>query len=153
MAGTVCPVCRIHDSIDLVNDYEIARSHLWLLRHHPTPSPKIGWLMLDSIRHLGGPLDLNDLEASEWGKAVRSSSRLVKDLTNCDRVYAIAFGEGARHLHLHLVPRFEGDPSTSAWSVADFYRDSESGLKRAASPEQIFDFIRRAREVFTWDYS
>ena len=152
MSDIICPVCKIHDDVDLVNDYEIARSNLWLLRHHPSPSPMVGWLMLDSVRHLGGPLDLDDREASEWGKVVRASSRLVKDLTNCDRVYAIAFGEGARHLHLHLIPRFEGDPSTSAWSVADLYRDSESGLAQVASSPQIFDLVRRAREVFAWDY-
>ena len=29
--------------------------------------------------------------------AVQQAIRLVRQLTNCDRVYAIAFGEGAQH--------------------------------------------------------
>ena len=50
-------------------------------------------------------------------------NRLVKHVSGCDRVYAIAFGEGARHLHLHLIPRCNGIPETEAWAVADLYRD------------------------------
>jgi diadenosine tetraphosphate (Ap4A) HIT family hydrolase len=53
---------------------------------------------------------------------VRHASQLVQQITGCERVYAIAFGEGAPHLHLHLIPRHVSNPLTAAWSVADLYR-------------------------------
>ena len=68
------------------------------------------------------------------GGAVQQASQLVRDLTVCDRVYAIAFGEGAQHLHLHLIPRFVADPQTTAWCVADFYRAVAHGDASAAHP-------------------
>ena len=78
--------------------YEIFRNDLWVLRHHPDPAPLLGWFLLDSRRHCSGPIEFTTAEASAWGGAVQQASRLVQRLTQCDRVYAIAFGEGAQHL-------------------------------------------------------
>ena len=62
-------------------------------------------------------------------------------------VYAIAFGEGALHLHLHLIPRDGADDRTKAWSVADLYRQVEAGIIPAADRERIADFIAAARQL------
>jgi diadenosine tetraphosphate (Ap4A) HIT family hydrolase len=102
-------------------------------------------LLLDSLRHVAEPADFNDQEAASWGLAVRYSSALLKEQTGCDRVYVIAFGEGAPHLHLHLIPRFAGDARTSAWSVADHYRAVASGERAAASSAQVAELVARAR--------
>lgn len=104
--------------------------------------------MLDSLRHLGGPIEFNQDEAASWGEAVQRASRLVQLLTNCSRVYAIAFGEGAKHLHLHLIPRFATEPSSEAWKVADLYRAVAEGKDTAASPKAVVEFMRKAR--FHW---
>ena len=61
--------------------------------------------------------------------------------------YAIAFGEGARHLHLHLIPRCADDLRTTAWSVADLYRNVESGRAAAASVERVKEWLFRARLI------
>ena len=107
----------------------------------------LGWLLLDTLRHCSGPVDFNSDEASRWGGAVQQASQLVRDLTVCDRVYAIAFGEGAQHLHLHLIPRFINDPATAAWSVADLYRAVACGDLQAAGPEAVQALVRHARTV------
>jgi diadenosine tetraphosphate (Ap4A) HIT family hydrolase len=141
-----CPICRLHGDQAATTAFEIARGELWLLRHHPNPAPLAGWLLLDARRHLGGPLDFTDQEAASWGLAVRSASRLVQRLTGCDRVYAIAFGEGAPHLHLHLIPRFAGDPVSPAWKVADLYRAVEHGERPPADPAVVAELVLRARQ-------
>ena len=141
-----CPICRLHGDAALRSAYEIGRGPLWLLRHHADPAPLPGWLLLDSCRHFGGPMAFNDREAAVWGLAVRAASALVVELTGCDRVYAIAFGEGAPHLHLHLIPRFAGDPHTPAWSVADHYRAVEAGERPAADPAAVRTLVERARQ-------
>lgn len=66
-----------------------------------------------------------------FGPMLRRSSALVRQLSGCDRVYAIAFGEGARHFHLHLIPRHGADPASESWRVADLYRAlvAEGGLR------------------------
>ena len=118
-----------------------------MLRHHPDPSPLLGWLLLDACRHVGGPVDFTPAEAAAWGPAVQQASRLVRELTACERVYAIAFGEGARHLHLHLIPRFGDDSSTAAWLIADHYRAVERGERPAADPAAVAALVERARSA------
>ena len=147
--SSICPICRLHDDPAARGAYEIGRGSLWLLRHHPDPAPLVGWLLLDSLRHVAGPADFNDKEAAAWGLAVRYASALLKEQTGCDRVYAIAFGEGAPHLHLHLIPRFAGDPRTSAWLVADHYRAVAVGELLPAAPEQVTGLVTRARHSFS----
>ena len=103
--------------------------------------------MLDSLRHCSGPIEFTTVEASAWGGAVQQASRLVQRLTQCDRVYVIAFGEGAQHLHLHLIPRVIGDPSTAAWSVADHYRAVGASGCLAADSARLEALVHEARRV------
>ena len=70
-------------------------------------------------------MDFRAAEASDWGRAVRDASDLVKQIFGCERVYAIAFGEGAQHLH--LIPRHLNEPASKAWAVADLYRAMDRG--------------------------
>jgi diadenosine tetraphosphate (Ap4A) HIT family hydrolase len=145
-AAAACPICRLHGD-PAAADREIARGGLWLLRHHPDPAPLAGWLLLDARRHLAGPLAFSDREAFGWGQAVREASQLVQRLTGCERVYAIAFGEGAPHLHLHLIPRFADDPASAAWSVADLYRAVQAGERAPADPARVQELVERARRL------
>ncbi len=142
-----CAICQLHGDGPSQGTYEIGRGDLWLLRHHPDPAPLAGWLLLDSRRHLGGPLAFSDREARAWGPAVRHASQLVQRLTGCERVYAIAFGEGAPHLHLHLIPRFAADPASAAWSVADLYRAVVAGERPAADPVRVREVVAEARQL------
>ena len=140
-----CAICQLHINPAARERYEIQRSELWVLRHHPDPAPLPGWLLLDSLRHCSGPLDFSEAEASDWGRAVRDASCLVKQITGCERVYAIAFGEGAQHLHLHLIPRHLDEPASKAWAVADLYRDMDSELRAAADPAVVASLVERCR--------
>ena len=141
----VCAICALHRDEDHLKTHEIWRSDRWLLRHHPGPAPLTGWCLLDARRHCGGPMEFVPEEAREWGLVVQQASRLVQRVSGCERVYAIAFGEGARHLHLHLIPRVSGDARTTAWAVADLYRNVEEGRTIAASDAKVRDWMARAR--------
>ena len=143
-----CAICQLHTDPAARQRYEIRRSELWVLRHHPDPAPLPGWLLLDSLRHCSGPVDFSQAEASDWGLAVREASHLVKKITGCQRVYAIAFGEGAQHLHLHLIPRHVDDPATKAWAVADLYRAMDRGERAVADPSAVASLVERCRSVF-----
>ena len=142
-----CAICQLRADSAARERYEIRRSHLWVLRHHPDPAPLPGWLLLDSLRHCSGPLDFSEEEAADWGLAVRHASALVKQITGCQRVYAIAFGEGAQHLHLHLIPRHLDDPASKAWAVADLYRAMDSGDRAAADPAAVTSMVQRCRAL------
>ena len=140
-----CAICELHSNVELLREVEIWRNRHWLLRHHPHPSPLLGWCLLDARRHLAGAVDFLDDEAAEWGTVVQQASKLVQKVSGCDRVYLIAFGEGARHLHLHLIPRFQEDQRSAAWSVADLYRDVENGRELPAQFKSVEEFLAAAR--------
>ena len=148
MAPSGCGVCLLHESGEARAQYEIARTPLWILRHHPDPAPLEAWLLLDARRHLSGPMEFNSDEASTWGFAMKHASKLVQDLSGCDRVYAIAFGEGARHLHMHLIPRFGNQTNTEAWRIADLYRAVAASQQPAADPQRVAALVQQGR--FLW---
>ena len=147
-AQPTCGICALHTDEETIKQLEIGRSELWVLRHHPQPAPLTGWLILDSLRHCSGPIDFNTQEAAQWGSTVQQCSRMVKQLTHCDRIYAIAFGEGAQHLHLHLIPRCKSDQTTTAWAVADLYRAVAAGHHSPASTNDIQTFVKEARSLW-----
>ena len=142
-----CGVCALHADMAARQGYEIGRGPLWILRHHPDPAPLTGWLLLDTVRHMAGPIAFTADEAAAWGGAVQQASLLVQTLTRCDRVYAIAFGEGAHHLHLHLIPRSGSDDTTEAWKVADLYRAIAQGERAPADPGAVRALVERARAI------
>jgi len=142
-----CSVCLQHKNPVASERYEISSNTLWILRHHPDPAPLTGWLLLDARRHMGGPLEFTPEEASAWGAAVQQASLLVQQLTGCHRVYAIAFGEGAHHLHMHLIPRFGSEPASEAWKVADLYRAVTAGSRPAAAPAAVAEFVEQVLQA------
>ncbi|MEB3256624.1 MAG: diadenosine tetraphosphate hydrolase [Synechococcaceae cyanobacterium] len=144
--STPCGVCRLHGD-DASRPLWIHRGGPWLLRHHPLPAPLPGWLLLDSVRHVGGPAAFNAEECATLGPALQRASALVLELSGCERVYAIAFGEGARHFHLHLIPRHAADAASESWRVADLYRQVASGERAAADPAAVADLVGRGREL------
>jgi len=148
LSQSSCGVCQIHADPIQKERYEISRNGFWVVRHHPDPVPLPGWLLLDAYRHLGGSVDFNAEEAKAWGGAVQRASNLVQQLTACQRVYAIAFGEGARHLHLHLIPRVTTDPASEAWKIADLYRAVMGGKCAAAPPNAVEALVRQTRELW-----
>jgi diadenosine tetraphosphate (Ap4A) HIT family hydrolase len=139
-----CGICRIHAGAPGA-ELGIHREGPWLLRHHPLPAPLAGWLMLDSLRHVGGPADFDAAECAALGPMLQRCSALVRELTGCERVYAIAFGEGARHFHLHLIPRHGADPDSESWRVADLYREVAAGERPPAEPAAVAALLERAR--------
>ena len=62
-------------------------------------------------------------------------------------MYAIAFGEGARHLHLHLISRFGSEHASEAWKVADLYCTVTACSRPAAAAEAVAQFVKRAQQA------
>jgi diadenosine tetraphosphate (Ap4A) HIT family hydrolase len=140
-----CGVCRLHADPAAAAELGLHRSGIWLLRHHPHPSPLVGWLLLDTVRHVAGAAEFDAEEAAGFGTMLQRSSALVKELTGCDRVYAIAFGEGARHFHLHLIPRHAAEPASESWRIADLYRAVAAGEAGPVPQDTVAAFVARGR--------
>lgn len=138
-----CTVCGFEHPVRQAPDLVAWEDDLWIVRHHLPPAPLPGWFMLISRRHLGGPADLSDAEAAAFGPTLRRVSQAIRTVTGAPKVYAIAFGEGSPHLHVHLVPRYADRPDTAAWKLADAYRAVERGELPAAEPGRVRTLVQR----------
>lgn len=137
-----CGVCALHARVG--GPPLIAWTDgMWLVRHHAHPAPLAGWFLLDSVRCVRNAADFSDAEAAAFGPVLRRVSRSVREACAVPRTYTIMFGEGAPHLHAHIVPRDPSQPATCAWGVADLYRDVERGLRPPASHDEVDALVAR----------
>ena len=120
---------------------------MWIVRHHAHPAPLAGWFLLDSVRCVRGPSDFSDAESAAFGAALRMVTRAVREACGVPRTYTLMFGEGAPHLHAHIIPRDPADPASRAWAVADLYRDAERGLRAPASERDVDAVVERVRSI------
>lgn len=146
-AATGCAVCAWESRPRPAADLVVVESDRWIVRHHMHPAPLAGWLQLISRRHVQGPAHFDEAEAAEFGVALHEVSAALERSSGALRVYAIAFGEGSPHLHVHLVPRYADLPDTAAWKVADWYRAVERGEVGAAEPGRVKVLIESVREA------
>lgn len=141
-----CAVCEQHAAA------RVAGQVLWtdgrfLVIHHPEPSPLAGWLRLDSVDHVGGLADLSDEDAARFGVLHARIAACMKRALGVDRVYSIAFGESARHLHMHLVPRRADRDDLAAWALADGYRACMRDPSLSASGAAVHEARERFRAL------
>ncbi|MGP3938048.1 HIT family protein [Nonomuraea sp. KM88] len=84
----------------------IAADDRWRVAHaFNTALP--GWLVLIPRRHIGSIADLTDAEMRDLGSWQVLLSRVLRDVTRCEKTYVMQFAEmeGFSHVHFHIVPR------------------------------------------------
>jgi diadenosine tetraphosphate (Ap4A) HIT family hydrolase len=77
----------------------------WRVAHGWSSLP--GWLVVVARRHLVSLSELEEAEAAELGRLLRSLSAALEAELGCARTYTTLFAEleGHQHVHLHVVPR------------------------------------------------
>ena len=142
MNAPACSVCAAHEPRAELVAWESPR---WILRHHPHPAPLCGWFLLCSRRHAASAADLDTAEEGEFARVLGACMRALRTCARVPRVYVVMFGEGAPHLHAHLVPRDPSCGGTSAWAVADWYRAVERGERAPADSDAVDGIISLMR--------
>lgn len=147
VGGTVqCGVCALHAAAG--GPPLLAWTDgTWLVRHHAHPAPLAGWFLLDSVRCVRNAADFNASEAASFGAVLQRVMAAVREACAVPRTYAVMFGEGAPHLHAHIIPRDPADSATCAWAVADLYREVERGVRVPASHSDVHAAVDRVRSL------
>lgn len=145
-----CGVCALHAQAG-GPPLAVWTDGTWLVRHHAHPAPLAGWFLLDSVRCVRNPADFSAAEAASFGAVLQRVTRAVREACSVPRTYTIMFGEGAPHLHAHIVPRDPAEPESCAWSVADLYRAVEQGLRVPAHPDAVDAVMARVRSLLMAD--
>jgi diadenosine tetraphosphate (Ap4A) HIT family hydrolase len=143
IAATDCVFCR-------AEPYAYLENTRWRVLRHADPVPVAGWMVLAAREHRSGLDELTAAEAGELGVILSALSQAVRAETGAERKYAITFNEAVPHLHVHVIPRHAGDPTTTSWALADRYRATARGECAPAAPadaERIAHAIATRVEV------
>jgi diadenosine tetraphosphate (Ap4A) HIT family hydrolase len=137
-----CGICRAIASVEPVFEND-----LWFVARMQKGIGIPGWVMVCSQRHTPGIAHLDDVEAANFGPALRHFARTLEDVTGALRIYTAALGESFPHLHAHLVPRYARMPrDAKAWAVFDLHRATEQG-EIEVDEREVAEVARRYGEA------
>jgi histidine triad (HIT) family protein len=80
---------------------------------HPSEDQEtsyLGWLVVETRRHIPGLAEMTDTEAGTLGLLVARLSRALKIVQGAEHIYLFVMGHAVPHLHVHLLPRYPGTP-------------------------------------------
>ena len=100
----------------------------------------LGYLMVETKRHVRSLADLTDTEAQALGLLVARLSRALKASEGAEHVYAFVLGDHVQHLHIHVVPRYPGAPRKYWGLHVDEWPDAPRG-----GPSEIESLCARLR--------
>jgi diadenosine tetraphosphate (Ap4A) HIT family hydrolase len=104
VSGARCPVCRDGGPRDALLDLEVTTLSV------PGDGPMHGYCVLMLRRHAVELHDLSEGEGAALMRDVQRVSRAVQRLTGAVKMNYEVHGNTVPHLHVHLFPRYPGDP-------------------------------------------
>jgi diadenosine tetraphosphate (Ap4A) HIT family hydrolase len=103
-SGDACPICRQGKPNGIV--VELTASYLTSTAN----APLRGYCCLVLKRHAVELHDLRDEEAVALMQDLRRVGRAVQEVTKAVKLNYELHGNTVPHLHVHLYPRYRGDP-------------------------------------------
>jgi diadenosine tetraphosphate (Ap4A) HIT family hydrolase len=102
----------------------------------------LGWLILETRRHVLGLADLSDGEAGAVGRMAARLSRALIAATGAEHIYAFVLGHHVSHFHLHLLPRYPGTPREFWGMRVDEWPDAPKG-----GEAEVADLVKRLQQA------
>ncbi len=125
-----CYICKKHNG-SIESCGEIYKDDLLAIYHLEPGSGEVylGYLFIELRRHIEGLGDMNDVEATAIGKMMQRISKLLREHYAVEHVYAHVIGDHVPHLHIHIIPRYQGAPR-EYWGIkTDEWPDAPHGGK------------------------
>jgi diadenosine tetraphosphate (Ap4A) HIT family hydrolase len=74
---------------------------------HAYPAQLLGWLVLVLNRHAEALHELRPEEFAEFATLLERTTKLLREVLDCEKEYVIALAEAEHfhHVHVHVVPR------------------------------------------------
>jgi len=102
--GVGCPICRSVAVDTAVAELEASRLMM------SEEAPMRGYAWLPARRHVVELHELTDAEGNAFMRDVRLVSRAIAAATGAVKLNYEIHGNTVPHLHLHIFPRYPGDP-------------------------------------------
>jgi len=102
--GEDCPICRSIATDTAVAELEVSRLMMGV------DAPMRGYAWLPFRRHVIELHDLTDAEGTAFMRDIRRVSRAIASATGAVKLNYEIHGNTVPHLHVHIFPRYVGDP-------------------------------------------
>ena len=102
--GDDCPICRSLASDVPIAELEVCR----LMMSEDAPARGYAWLPFR--RHVVELHELTEPEGAAFMRDIRRASRAIGAATGAVKLNYEIHGNTVPHLHLHIFPRYPGDP-------------------------------------------
>jgi ATP adenylyltransferase len=130
MAADECPICAKHRGAGplvgplIWSDEHVVVSHLGL---RSADTVVLGYLFVESRRHVPSVDLLRDDEAAAVGRAAARAAAALRAEVDAERVFSAVIGQGVDHFHQHVFPRYRGTPAGVAWWASDEWDGAPRG--------------------------
>ena len=121
MAGE-CDICLKHQGRGPLSGHLIGRSDGFWVYHAMADEDgmaRLGWLFIESDRHVPYLADLNADEAAALGVLRTRLANALRKEVGAELVLTFVIGMGMAHFHEHLVPRSAATPREVPWYDSD----------------------------------
>jgi diadenosine tetraphosphate (Ap4A) HIT family hydrolase len=103
-AGRTCPICGRGSPLDVLAELPAT----WITGGSEAPLP--GYACVVSKQHVAEPFELSARDAAAFWQDVMVTARVLDRLFAPVKLNYEIHGNTIPHLHLHVFPRFVGDP-------------------------------------------
>jgi diadenosine tetraphosphate (Ap4A) HIT family hydrolase len=102
--GEDCPICRSNVSDQAVVELEVVRVMM------SSDAPMKGYTWLPVRRHVIELHELSEVEGAGFIRDLRRVSGVIQSVTGAVKLNYEIHGNTVPHLHVHIFPRYPGDP-------------------------------------------
>ena len=99
-----CVICDHGRPLDVLCELD----HVWVTAGRFAPLP--GYVCVVAKRHVREPYDLPPDEGAAFWRSALLAAQAVASLLSPRKINYEIHGNTLDHLHMHLFPRFDGDP-------------------------------------------
>lgn len=144
-----CRICAKHRGEGPLAGPQVWADEHLLVTHRPVGgdgTTVLGYLYVDSRRHVPYLDDLGDAETVAIARTVKRAARGLRTELGADFVFSAIIGMGIPHFHQHLFVRHAGTPARYDWMAGDQWPDAPRG-----STADVVDLCLRLRPYLTAD--
>ena len=140
---TDCLICAKHRGVGPLVGEPVWENDVLLITHRTLSADGrtvLGYLYLDSRRHVPYLADLSDAEAEVIGRSVRRLAYGMRTELNADFVFSAIAGTAIPHFHQHVFVRHPGTPDEYGWMAGDEWAGAPRGTH-----DDVADLCTRLR--------
>jgi ATP adenylyltransferase len=138
-----CPICAKHRGEGpLVGPkvWEDEHSLVFHRRAGDDGTTVVGYLFVETRRHVPYLADLSDAEAQAIGRVARRAAFGLRSELGADFVFSAIVGTGVPHFHQHIFARHRGTPAEYGWMASHEWPGAPRGT--AAELTELADRLR-----------